>query len=105
MSNQLKDENLIFPEPVDTVAEIQEHLSGILTSRSGKPADRFITNEPSIDWHAILYVVTPRQLSDAVNRIVDHGKFSVETGDFSNYLIHRFDIGELRIESGTPMFA
>ena len=105
MNKQSEDENLMFGEPVNSNAEILEQLSGILTSRSGKLADRLIPNEPLIDWHDMLFVVTPRQLRDAVNTIIDDGKFSVETGDFSNYLLHRCDIGELKIESGTPMFA
>lgn len=91
-----------FNQSLDTTAE---SISAVLGSRSGTLADRLIPHEPMLDWHNMLFSVSPRELLDAVNSILDHGQCSIESGGFSNYLEYRNSIGVLKIETGTPAFA
>lgn len=103
MSN--KPEEDMFGDSHNSLGITVDDLSMFLKSRSGTLADRLIPTEPLLDWHNMLLSVTPRELLDAVNTILDHGKFSIETGGLSSYLVYKGEIGELKIETGTPSFA
>ncbi len=105
MTKQSNETDLMFGGEPSSKSEILAQLSEIMGSRSGTLADRLVPNEPLIDWSDMLFCVTPNELRDAVNTIIDSGKFSVEIGNFSNFLAHSCSLGELKIETGTPTFA
>lgn len=86
--------------------EFFEQISKVMTSRTGKNfSERLEVSEPLVDLHTMLYAVSPRELQDAVNTIVDSEKFKLETNLFTHYLTLKLRYGTVYIETATPQFA
>lgn len=100
-----KDEDMSFGEYQSSSTVTVDDLSVFLRSRTDTLADRLIPSEPLVDWHNMLYCVSPRELQDAVNTVVQKGIFTIQEGNFSNYLVYNNDLGEMKIETGRPSFA
>lgn len=82
-----------------------DELSTILASRSGTLPGRLVFSEPKVDLHTMVHALTPRELLDAVNVIVDEERFSVKINTFTQYLELSHRHGMALIETATPQFA